>query len=325
MGNKTRQAASMYKAYVQKGGWEGWAQVEFTTEFNDFMDQLQGYGLDIAADVQREACVYTSDPRLKTDLLIHTYYNATPEIQRLVGYPGLKELQELPRQSFIIELKCESLKNNQNFSRNVIEDLQKIRTPTNVEDHPTNVSVEKLVLAISVSPEGYQAMEKIANDAQSKIATKTIYLGRTEHNYTIFLWMFCWGQFQDISLITVDIEGHILNKFMRITAQEWTTSFIRRLPQALKAREIPLQKYYLWHHLHQDLSTVVCIFHDVQNYTTYQRKHPFEWSRLTCCVADDIMQSVKLENLPFDRDRIRKLILINEGLAPYRRIFQIYD
>ena len=87
---KPGKLLSIFKAFDQKGGWEGWAQVEIANELSDFMDQLQGYGLDIAAVIQREASVYAENQGLKADIVVHTYYQAPKNVQLLISSHNMK-------------------------------------------------------------------------------------------------------------------------------------------------------------------------------------------------------------------------------------------
>ena len=320
---KPGKLLSIFKAFDQKGGWEGWAQVEIANELSDFMDQLQGYGLDIAAVIQREASVYAENQGLKADIVVHTYYQAPKNVQLLHNMNTSKTLENFPRRSFIIELKCESANNSEKFRSNVIEDLKKIKKVIHIGNDPQSAWVVKLAMAISISPEGFAAMDRIQTEASSAIATKSLYLGRTEHDYTVFLWMFCWDSFEDEKLIDIDIEDNPYESFIRSTAREWTISYISRLPYALKAHKENLEKYYAWHYLGLSLELIVRLFYQVP--ATLHHEDPVQWSNCMRSSANDIMESVKVEQVPFDRSKMKELISINSGLDHYRHVFDIYD
>lgn len=340
---KPGKLLSICNAFNQKGGWEGWAQVEIANELSDFMDQLRGYGLDIAAVIQREASVYAENQYLEADIVVHTYYQAPKHVQRLICSQNMDTsdmLDNLPRRSFVIELKCESAKNSGKFRSNVMEDLQKIQKGIHIRGVGQSTWVVKLAMAISVSPEGFEVMEGIETEFSSTIATKSLYLGRTELDYTVYLWIFRWKSFEDDDdddddyddydkdkLIDIDIENEPYKSFIRSTTEEWTISYISRLPYALQAHKRNLKKYYAWHYLGLSLEEIVNLDSIVP--ATLHREDPVQWSNYmrasASASANDIMVSVRLEELPFDRSKMKELISVNSELDHYRDVFDIHD
>ena len=149
------------------------------------MSQLQSYGLDIAAVLLREAKVYAENQLLKVDIVVHTYYQAPKDAQLLISDStmDMDTFDDLPRRSFIIELKFESRGSTQKFKSNVIKDLKKIRTGIQINRDYQSAGDIKLAIGISISPEGYAAMDQIQT-GDPDLDTKVAYLGRTEHGYT---------------------------------------------------------------------------------------------------------------------------------------------
>lgn len=106
------------KAYSQKGGWEGWAQVEIATalhdslqeQFDDATDQVRA----AVTKVKREVPVYppTKSPKdrevqTKADIVVSTG-------------PSKR------REHVIIEMKCEGAKNDKGFVQRVQDDVEKV-------------------------------------------------------------------------------------------------------------------------------------------------------------------------------------------------------
>jgi hypothetical protein len=104
------------RAYWQKGGWEGWAQVSLALYLEDHApsslpnvllttDGTQANPIQIA-HVLREVDVYEGSAQ-RADIIV-------PRLQ--------------PAECIIIELKCESMHNPVGFRQGLFEDVEKVRT-----------------------------------------------------------------------------------------------------------------------------------------------------------------------------------------------------
>lgn len=100
------------KAYAQKGGWEGWAQVEIATVLRD---QLVGacatFNPPVAVTVSREVAVYLNPDSGKSPMLADVVVEFNQQ--------GVTDC-------IIIELKCESAYNTSPIAQRVRADVVKL-------------------------------------------------------------------------------------------------------------------------------------------------------------------------------------------------------
>jgi hypothetical protein len=135
--------AKIVKHYAQKGGWEGWAQVEIAGVLTEhFRDLPQGTTKSV---VNREVDVY---PEVKTakgtsqkraDVVVTMKNNAGKLVQAV-----------------IIELKCEGFHNKDAFVKNVEADVAKVRGIIKDEYKPALM----WVMGFSASEEAYTEMKR---------------------------------------------------------------------------------------------------------------------------------------------------------------------
>jgi len=153
-------ARTTNSAYKQKGGWEGWAQVEIAFMFSNLPDAADSFKRDLYGAscesndlgllaVSREQPVYRNKPRDKADILMwhppahyigNTYSNNFP-----MTYPVV-----------MIELKCESFNNQQKFKSNVTSDLKKMN-----DADPVHRPCWIYCVALSMTTEGDEAMREL--------------------------------------------------------------------------------------------------------------------------------------------------------------------
>ncbi|KAK4222018.1 hypothetical protein QBC38DRAFT_490831 [Podospora fimiseda] len=121
------------RAYLHKGGWENWAQVNLALYLQDHAHEKFGMYPEHTT-VQREVNVYQNKDR--ADLVF--------------GFAPTS-------QEFVIELKCESWHNGQNFGKEVVKDFNKV-TEGQLKTLFKDAAVYSV--AISVSAEGIAELAK---------------------------------------------------------------------------------------------------------------------------------------------------------------------
>lgn len=137
--NWARQNISkIVSAYQQKGGWEGWAQVEIATaleksrESASAEEALKG----TLTEASREVHVYADHSKQRADVVIAS------------------RSRIIPKHFVIIELKCEGQYFKGDFVQEVEEDIEKLKGRISDDFKPAKA----WALAISTSQEVYDKM-----------------------------------------------------------------------------------------------------------------------------------------------------------------------
>ena len=134
------------RAYTQKGGWEGWAQVEIATELYRERDMAYGDAKDsllaTTTKVLREVAVYPPTITKKGGIS-----QKRADIVVEFGAPSRREF-------VIIELKCEGFYNKDAFVQAVKEDVDKVNGDIEHDFKPARV----WALGFSTSQEVYNEM-----------------------------------------------------------------------------------------------------------------------------------------------------------------------
>jgi hypothetical protein len=124
------------RAYILKGGWGGWAQVEIALLLEDRLAGMAPKLGPVVITASREVAVYEA-PRQHADIVI--------------------EVTDGSRKDFIIvELKCEGRFNQANFVAAVKNDVEKIDRGVKKECRPA----KRFVFAIGMSEGAVIGMEK---------------------------------------------------------------------------------------------------------------------------------------------------------------------
>jgi hypothetical protein len=154
----TSKADEIIARDEQKGGWEGWAQVEIAETLDRYRFQdRQLWNRKHSDRVHREQPVYQKKPTDKgakmADFVIGR--NSRRVFEQRLG-------------TTIMELKCEGLHNKDKFKKVVEQDIKKV---TLCSLKPEYVPARVLILAISVSHSCYEEMSRAihpdANDGSS--------------------------------------------------------------------------------------------------------------------------------------------------------------
>ena len=134
------------RAYTQKGGWEGWAQVEIATELHRARDMAYENARDsllaTTTTVLREVAVYPP-----TNTKNGGISQKRADIVVEFGAPSRREF-------VIIELKCEGFYNKDAFVQAVKEDVDKVHGDIEHDFKPARV----WALGFSTSQEVYNEM-----------------------------------------------------------------------------------------------------------------------------------------------------------------------
>lgn len=138
--------ARIIRAYTQKGGWEGWAQVEIATAlYNDrnapYADARDAI-LATTTTVLREVAVYPPTRTAKGGIS-----QKRADIVVEFGAPSRREF-------IVIELKCEGFYNKEAFVQAVKEDIDKVNGDIEHSFKPARV----WALGFSTSQEVYDEM-----------------------------------------------------------------------------------------------------------------------------------------------------------------------
>lgn len=127
------------KAWALQGGWEGWLQVELGVALAGPATTMGGKTL-IA---RREVAAYRDSPlslsKKRADLVIDEEDARGTVMHRV-----------------LLEIKCESLYNKDNFRKAVLADVEKITT-----SQPDVTPYRMYAIAFTMSDEGHQAMRKV--------------------------------------------------------------------------------------------------------------------------------------------------------------------
>ncbi|KAK3985313.1 hypothetical protein QBC44DRAFT_335285 [Cladorrhinum sp. PSN332] len=121
------------QAYLQQGGWEGWAQVELALYLRAHAHERFKTLYEVM-QVHREAYVY-ADSNNRADIVL--------------SLPGGEQ--------FIIELKCESWGNQKKFGTNMLEDYIKV---SDAQLKYVYKSAVRYAVGISVSSDGIEYVLK---------------------------------------------------------------------------------------------------------------------------------------------------------------------
>jgi len=160
-------SGKIVRAYNLKGGWESWAQVELAIAIQDAVKSKTDDGATIIQNVvTRENYVYEpfvspitgKKVEKKDDILIST-----------IQTPKFGHHDPITKWTNIIELKCQSSGNKDNFVNDVESDMEKIElNKIKAEFLPTY----GWILAISVGSDSHAKLETLAATRNAAILKK---------------------------------------------------------------------------------------------------------------------------------------------------------
>lgn len=156
-----KNIARIVRAYTQKGGWEGWAQVEIATALYDDRDAPYADAKDalMAAKttVSREVAIYPPTLTKKGGVS-----QKRADIVVEFGAPSRREF-------IIIELKCEGFYNKDAFVQAVKEDVVKVDGDIENSFKPARM----WALGFSTSQEVYDEMSRRRPEADRVVLYPT--------------------------------------------------------------------------------------------------------------------------------------------------------
>ncbi|KAL1870770.1 hypothetical protein Daus18300_005090 [Diaporthe australafricana] len=153
-----KNTIKIVRAYTQKGGWEGWAQVEIATALGESRDS-SNYGdardalKAILYKTSREQPVYRPETRTTRSLL--TLKRRTRVVQKRADVV-IESQPPLTKEFVIVELKCEGFHNKDNFVEQVKKDIEKVKGDIKDDFKPAKA----WAYAISTS-EAYKEMSRL--------------------------------------------------------------------------------------------------------------------------------------------------------------------